>query len=77
MLLANKNAVTNIADLWVASAMNVDNLGENLFDVGYDIEDGDANFLELARTETINSDNASLSSPPPFGYRTSKGVRHI
>jgi len=25
LLLANENAVTNIADLWVASAMNVDN----------------------------------------------------
>ena len=81
MLLANKNAVTNIADLWVASAalpMNVDNLSENLFNVGYDIEDGDANFLELARTETINSDNdPSLSSPPPFVYRTSRRPPHI
>ncbi|KAI9507077.1 hypothetical protein F5148DRAFT_1150032 [Russula earlei] len=25
LLLANENAVTNIADLWVAAAMNVDN----------------------------------------------------
>ena len=76
LLLANENAVTNIADLWVASAMNVDN--ENPFEVDSDIEDGDANVLELARTETITSDNdPSLSSPPPFGYRTSRLPPHI
>ena len=76
LLLANENAVTNIADLWVASAMNVDN--ENPFEVDSDIEDGDANFLELARTETMTSDNdPSLSSPPPFGYRTSRLPPHI
>ncbi|KAJ7439351.1 hypothetical protein FB451DRAFT_1151677 [Mycena latifolia] len=29
LLLANENAVTNIADLWVAAAMNVDGEGDN------------------------------------------------
>ena len=75
LLLANENAVTNIADLWVASAMNVDN--ENPFEVDSDIEDGDANSMDLGvpltRTETMASENdPSLSGPPPFGYRTSR-----
>ena len=75
LLLANENAVTNIADLWVASAMNVDN--ENPFEADSDIEDDDANSLDLgvpmARTETMNSDNdPSLSNPLPFGFRSSK-----
>ena len=82
LLLANENAVTNIADLWVASAMNVDN--ENPFEVDSDIEDddADANSLDigvpLARTETMNSDNdTSLSSPFPFGFRSSRLSPHI
>ena len=80
LLLANENAVTNIADLWVASAMNVDN--ENPFEIDSDIEDGDANSLDLGlpltRTETMTSDNdPSLSVPPPFGYRTSRLPPHI
>ena len=56
LLLANENAVTNIADLWVASAMNVDN--ENPFEADSDIEDDDTNSLDLgvplSRTETLN-----------------------
>ena len=80
LLLANENAVTNIADLWVASAMNVDN--ENPFEVDSDVEDGDANSLDLGvpltRTETMTSDNdPSLSVPPPFGFRTSRLPPHI
>ena len=80
LLLANENAVTNIADLWVASAMNVDN--EFPFEVDSDIEDGDTNSFDLGvpmtRTETITSDNdASLPGPPPFGYRTSRLPPHI
>lgn len=38
LLLANENAVTNIADLWVASAMNADN--EDPFETDSDIEEG-------------------------------------
>jgi hypothetical protein len=79
LLLANENAVTNIADLWVASAMNVDN--ENPFEVDSDIEDGDANSLELGvpltRTETMTSDNVPSLSGPPSGYRTSRLPPHI
>jgi hypothetical protein len=46
MFMSNENAVTNlnIADLWVASAMD----NENHFEVNSDIEDGDANSLELS-----------------------------
>ena len=80
LLLANENAVTNIADLWVASAMNVDN--ENPFEADSDIEDGDVNSVDLGvpltRTETMTSDNdPSLSGPPPFGYRSSRLPPHI
>ena len=80
LLLANENAVTNIADFWVASAMNVDN--ENLFEVDSDIEDADANSLDLSlpltRTETMTSESdPSLSGPPPFGYRSSRLPPHI
>lgn len=39
LLLANENAVTNIADLWVAAAMNVDN--EDPFESDSDIEEED------------------------------------
>ncbi|TEB34228.1 hypothetical protein FA13DRAFT_1729731 [Coprinellus micaceus] len=38
LLMANENAVTNIADLWVASAMNVDN--DEVFESDDDIEEG-------------------------------------
>ena len=38
LLMANENAVTNIADLWVASAMNVDN--DDVFESDDDIEEG-------------------------------------
>ncbi|KAF8800610.1 major facilitator superfamily MFS-1 [Phlegmacium glaucopus] len=73
LLLANENAVTNIADLWVAAAMNVDN--ENPFEADSDIEDDDANSLELGvpltRTETMNSENDPSTFSPPFG-RTSR-----
>ena len=37
LLLANENAVTNIADLWVAAAMNVDN--EDPFEPDSDVEE--------------------------------------
>ncbi|CAL1699459.1 unnamed protein product [Somion occarium] len=39
LLMANENAVTNIADLWVAAAINVDN--ENPFDSEDEMEDED------------------------------------
>ena len=75
LLLANENAVTNIADLWVASAMNVDN--EHPFEVDSDIEDDDVNSLDLGApltgtntiTSGINSDNDPPLSGSPFGLR--------
>ncbi|GAW09030.1 major facilitator superfamily MFS-1 [Lentinula edodes] len=46
LLMANENAVTNIADLWVAAALNVDN--ENPFESDSDVDsnqgDGDSDF---------------------------------
>ena len=79
LLLANENAVTNIADLWVASAMNVDN--ENPFEADSDIEDGDTNSLDLTvpltRTETMASDIDPSLSGPPSGYRTSRLPPHV
>jgi len=76
LLLANENAVTNIADLWVAAAMNVDN--ENPFEIDSDIEDDDANSLDLGvpltRTETMNSENDQLPFGPAFG-RTPRFTR--
>ncbi|KAG6817115.1 hypothetical protein H0H87_012636 [Tephrocybe sp. NHM501043] len=38
LLMANENAVTNIADLWVAAAMNVDN--EDPFESDSEVEEG-------------------------------------
>lgn len=53
LLMANENAVTNIADLWVAAAMNVDN--EDPFETDTETgSDGDANSLELG--EVIEDD---------------------
>ena len=82
LLLANENAVTNIADLWVAAAMNVDN--ENSFEVDSDIED-DANSLDLGvpltrtetmltRTETMNSDNDPYGTPVGRRSRLPKNI---
>ena len=79
LLLANENAVTNIADLWVASAMNVDN--ENPFEADSDIEDVDANSLDLgvplASTETMNSDIDPSLSSSPFEFRSSRLSPHV
>lgn len=59
LLLANENAVTNIADLWVAAAMNVDN--EELY------SDGDSRYVddEIARGASVEEDSSmSLSLTP-------------
>ncbi|PPQ77975.1 hypothetical protein CVT25_015442 [Psilocybe cyanescens] len=67
LLLANENAVTNIADLWVAAAMNVDN--EDPFEADSDIEEeGDEENDELAepmpRAETLDSDAGTTTTTP-------------
>ncbi|KIJ36368.1 hypothetical protein M422DRAFT_69767 [Sphaerobolus stellatus SS14] len=77
LLMANEMAVTNIADLWVAAAMNVDNEEVFLSDEEYsddELETGGAylpvgtetstNDMELGRTQTIDSvGNARISLP--------------
>jgi hypothetical protein len=45
LLMANENAVTNIADLWVAAAMNVDN--EDPFESDTELDLSDAESLDL------------------------------
>ncbi|KAA1472420.1 major facilitator superfamily MFS-1 [Dentipellis sp. KUC8613] len=42
LLMANENAVTNIADLWVAAAMNVDGDVEDVFESDTELEDEEA-----------------------------------
>jgi hypothetical protein len=68
LLLANENAVTNIADLWVASAMNVDNEEvfesdvedeEDLADASFDTEPTGSGFTAT----TTNAGGSSFLSP--------------
>ncbi|TFK49144.1 hypothetical protein OE88DRAFT_472946 [Heliocybe sulcata] len=54
ILLANENAVTNIADLWVAAAMNVDN--EEVFESDEESDDGDD-------AETLHGAEATEGEP--------------
>ncbi|PFH50637.1 hypothetical protein AMATHDRAFT_60780 [Amanita thiersii Skay4041] len=71
LLMANENAVTNIADLWVAAAMNVDN--ENPFES--DIEDSvDEDIESVAEDEPVNTNNPALADAAQDrrGRRTSR-----
>ncbi|KAF8155795.1 hypothetical protein B0H34DRAFT_509817 [Crassisporium funariophilum] len=69
LLLANENAVTNIADLWVAAAMNADN--EDPFEADSDIEEEDTEPIDLGepltRTDSTRDDDSSAS--PATGHR--------
>jgi hypothetical protein len=68
LLMANENAVTNIADLWVAAAMNVDN--ENPFESDTEMgSDGES----IECTEGGDEEEAILSSTPT--RRTHIGTR--
>lgn len=63
LLMANENAVTNIADLWVAAAINVDNEDpfESDSDVGSDVEyDSDIEAQDL--------EGGVPSTPTPSRY---------
>lgn len=63
LLMANENAVTNIADLWVAAAINVDNEDpfESDSDVGSDVEfDSDI--------EADGGEGGGSSTPTPSRY---------
>ncbi|KAK0192977.1 hypothetical protein F5146DRAFT_1102675 [Armillaria mellea] len=72
LLMANENAVTNIADLWVAAAMNVDNedpiLAEEALDVEENTEqvlvDDDAVSASVISTPTRRSRRASSNAIP-------------
>ncbi|KAH9926841.1 hypothetical protein B0H21DRAFT_763768 [Amylocystis lapponica] len=64
LLMANENAVTNIADLWVASAMNADN--EDPFES--DSEFGDEE-QDIEGTERAIDDTDELDDSDVFGSR--------
>lgn len=81
ILMANENAVTNIADLWVAAAMNVDN--EDPFESDEeegDVDgDGDEHEGEVSRPRSQSGGSVAtvrgrMSSPPLSP--TSPGPRH-
>ena len=66
LLLANENAVTNIADLWVAAAMNVDN--EDPFESDSETEQNDHFTEPISSAHGIDVDSSSnLDSIIPDG----------
>ncbi|KAG2008216.1 major facilitator superfamily transporter [Coprinopsis cinerea AmutBmut pab1-1] len=76
LLMANENAVTNIADLWVAAAMNVDN--EEVFETDSDeefndndeaVEDEDAEELEGGPSAGRRLSTATATPPIPSSSR--------
>ncbi|PPQ66007.1 hypothetical protein CVT24_011951 [Panaeolus cyanescens] len=70
LLLANENAVNNIADLWVAAAMNVDN--EDPFESDSDIEDQGGDEDQPGRLVDVNEASADASTiRPPRSHRPS------
>ncbi len=71
LLMANGDAVTNIADLWVAAAMNVDN--EDPFEETDDELESDEEDDEVDDDGLAPEDAASITSTPTRrGRRTSK-----
>ncbi|KZT25803.1 major facilitator superfamily MFS-1 [Neolentinus lepideus HHB14362 ss-1] len=80
ILLANENAVTNIADLWVAAAMNVDN--EEVFDSEDESDGGDGieTIHGVDATEGAGMPEASTSipsTPTRRGRRQSRSGSNI
>ncbi|KAI5887134.1 major facilitator superfamily MFS-1 [Schizophyllum commune H4-8] len=71
LLMANENAVTHIADLWVAAAMNVDNeeVFESESDYGSDEEGTD--FGDVLEDDTQEDAPSSPTSSPTRGRRPS------
>lgn len=67
LLMANENAVTNIADLWVAAAMNVDN--EDPFESDTEIESD-------VEPESDTGELNEITSSPTRGRRFSRNVPH-
>ncbi|EIW78548.1 hypothetical protein CONPUDRAFT_138776 [Coniophora puteana RWD-64-598 SS2] len=70
LLLANENAVTNIADLWVAAAMNVD--AEDPFENESDIEE---DIARLRRPEDGGEPSGSFAGDDE-SYRDYPDVEH-
>ncbi|KAF9262333.1 major facilitator superfamily MFS-1 [Marasmius fiardii PR-910] len=64
LLMANENAVTNIADLWVAAAMNVDNEDPFETDTEEEIDDDDES-LDLG--ELLHNNPQALDAPQSEG----------
>jgi hypothetical protein len=64
LLLANENAVTNIADLWVAAAMNVDN--EDPFQSDTELA-SETEYLEEELVETNREESSVTMSPDGSG----------
>ncbi|KAI8976598.1 major facilitator MFS-1 [Trametes punicea] len=62
LLMANENAVTNIADLWVAAAINTDN--ENPFESDDEYEEGELGPEEAIENIPAEEEEDVLGSPP-------------
>ncbi|KAI0370487.1 major facilitator MFS-1 [Pilatotrama ljubarskyi] len=61
LLMANENAVTNIADLWVAAAMNADN--ENPFESDDEFEEGEFDAEEAIEDTPGEEEEDVFGSP--------------
>ncbi|KAH8829191.1 hypothetical protein DL96DRAFT_1597099 [Flagelloscypha sp. PMI_526] len=66
LLMANENAVTNIADLWVAAAMNVDN--EDPFESDTEVNSDDES-LDLGEVLETEDDESVLVDAAPTDER--------
>ncbi|KAG6889408.1 hypothetical protein C0992_005330 [Termitomyces sp. T32_za158] len=64
LLMANENAVTNIADLWVAAAMNVDNEDPFMSDSEGEGEEDTEQALEEGEVDDIREELTARSSTP-------------
>ncbi|THV01922.1 major facilitator superfamily MFS-1 [Dendrothele bispora CBS 962.96] len=64
LLMANENAVTNIADLWVASAMNVDNEDPFYSDEEEEDLDDEESILDLGEPLNRDDDEGVISDSP-------------
>ncbi|KAF5390805.1 hypothetical protein D9757_004422 [Collybiopsis confluens] len=67
LLMANENAVTNIADLWVAAAMNVDNEDpfESDSEIGSEDEDDESDFGDPLGDFLSEDVSGSPTTPRP------------
>ncbi|KAI0828591.1 major facilitator MFS-1 [Trametes gibbosa] len=61
LLMANENAVTNIADLWVAAAINADN--ENPFESDDEFDEDEIDAEEALASTSLNEEEETFGSP--------------